>query len=133
MRKNYTAEEKQAVIYRYRSGVAIADISKETGIARNTIYTWIEEDGKSKKKSEKVNMRDYATLKQKCEQQEKMIEILQAASCTVSAPLKDRYEVIRELEYIHYYNSERSHSILRYRTPDRYEADYLSKQRGFTE
>ena len=62
MRKNYTAEEKQAVIDRYRSGVAIADIAKETGVARNTIYTWIEEDGKSKKKSEKVNMRDYATL-----------------------------------------------------------------------
>ena len=36
-------------------------------------------------------------------------------------------------EYIHYYNSERPHSILRYRTPDRYEADYLSKQRDFAE
>ena len=62
MRKNYTAEEKQKVIDKYRSGVAIADISKETGVARNTIYTWIEEDGKSKKKSEKVNMRSYAVL-----------------------------------------------------------------------
>lgn len=98
MRKNYTAEEKQAVIDRYRSGAAIADISKETGVARNTIYTWIEENDKCKKKPKRVNMRDYATLKQKCEQQEKMIEILQAASCTVSAPLKERYEVIQELK-----------------------------------
>ena len=57
MRKNYTAEEKQAVIDRYRSGVAIADIAKETGVARNTIYTWIEEDDEYKKNSGKVNMR----------------------------------------------------------------------------
>lgn len=98
MRKNYTAEEKRAVIDRYRSGVAIADISKETGVARNTIYTWIEENDKCKKKPEKVNMRDYAALKQKCEQQEKMVEILQAASCTVIAPLQERYAVIQELE-----------------------------------
>ena len=57
MRKTYSAEEKQTIIDRYRSGVAIADIAKETGIARNTIYTWIEEDDKHKKNSGKVNMR----------------------------------------------------------------------------
>lgn len=98
MRKNYTAEQKQAVIDQYFSGVTITEISKETGIARSTIYNWIEAHSKRKKESSKVNMQDYLDLKQKCEQQEKMILILQAANCTVSAPLRDRYEVIKELE-----------------------------------
>lgn len=49
MRKNYSAEEKQAVIDSYRSGMAIVKIAKSTSIARNTIYTWIEEDDKCKK------------------------------------------------------------------------------------
>ena len=31
MRKNYTAEEKQAVIEKYLSGITITEISKETG------------------------------------------------------------------------------------------------------
>ena len=98
MRKNYTAEQKQTVIDKYLSGVTITEISKETGITRNTIYNWIKLELKSKKKSSKVNMRDYFDLKQKCEQQEKMIAILQTANYTVSAPLRDRYEVIKELE-----------------------------------
>ena len=96
MRKNYTAEEKQAVIEKYLSGITITEISKETGIGRNTIYTWIQPN--NKKKPEKVNMKDYLNLKKKCVQQEKMIEILQSANCTVSAPLKDRYNVIQELK-----------------------------------
>ena len=36
-------------------------------------------------------------------------------------------------DYIHYYNNERPHSVLCYRTPDRYEADYLRKQQALVE
>ncbi len=96
MRKNYSEEEKQAVIEKYLSGITITEISKETGIGRNTIYSWIEQN--NTKKPEKVNMQEYLNLKKKCEQQEKMIEILQSANCTVSAPLKDRYNVIQGFE-----------------------------------
>ena len=39
-------------------------------------------------------MRDFLDLKQRCEQQELMIEILQNAPCTVNAPLAERYEYI---------------------------------------
>ena len=31
-------------------------------------------------------------------------------------------------EYVHYYNSKRPHSVLNYRTPDAYEADYFKRQ-----
>ena len=43
-------------------------------------------------------MQEFFFLKQKCEQQEKMIEILQRVPCTVNAPLCERYEVIKKLE-----------------------------------
>ena len=42
-------------------------------------------------------MRDVFDLKQKCEQQEMMIEILQKAPCTVSSPLQERYAYIRSV------------------------------------
>lgn len=42
-------------------------------------------------------MRDVIDLKQKCEQQEKMIEILQNAPCTVSSPLQERYAYIQSI------------------------------------
>ena len=42
-------------------------------------------------------MREIHILMQKREQQQKMIEILQIASCT-TAPLRDRYAVIKKLE-----------------------------------
>ena len=37
-------------------------------------------------------------MKQQCEQQQKMIEILQMASCTVSELLIERYAVIKKFE-----------------------------------
>lgn len=42
-------------------------------------------------------MSDYRILKQRCETLENMVEILQMSPCTVSAPLHDRYEVIKDL------------------------------------
>lgn len=48
--------------------------------------------------TEKIDMREIHILMQKCEQQQKMIEILQIASRTVTAPLRDRYAVIKKLE-----------------------------------
>ena len=32
MRKNYSAEEKQAIIDKYRSGVVVTEIAKSTGV-----------------------------------------------------------------------------------------------------
>lgn len=98
MKKVYTEKEKSEIIRRYLSGITVTKLNTETSISRSTIYKWIQESKECKKHERKVNMRDYFDLKQRCEQQEKMIEILQASSCTVSAPLKERYEVILALE-----------------------------------
>lgn len=94
MKKNYTKEEKERIIIKHLSGKTVTELYSEFGIARSTIYKWIEQSSECEKQERKVNMRDYFDLKQRCEQQEKMIEILQAAPCTVGSPLSERYEYI---------------------------------------
>lgn len=42
-------------------------------------------------------MSDFRILRQRCETLEKMVEVLQLSPCPVSAPLHDRYQVIKDL------------------------------------
>lgn len=42
----YTEKDKNEVIIRYESGQTIALISKETGISRGTIYSWLKQSKK---------------------------------------------------------------------------------------
>ena len=83
------------VLARLFAGEPIASVSQDTGIAKSTLYTWSKYNGKQKNKA--LNMTDYRILKQRCETLEKMVEILQHSPCAVSAPLHDRYQVIKDL------------------------------------
>ena len=94
MKKVYTEEQKTTILQSYWSGEPVASISADTGIAKSTIYKWIKSTAK---KPKAVNLSDFRILKQRCETLEKMVEILQMSPCTVSAPLHDRYEVIKNL------------------------------------
>ena len=95
MKKIYTNEQKEKILKMYWSGESVASISASTGVAKSTLYKWIREA--PSKKVKPVNMTDLRILKQRCEKLEKMVEILQMSPCTVSAPLHDRYEVIKDL------------------------------------
>ena len=97
MRKNYSQEQKSGIVNSYLSGKTISELNSEFGVSRSTIYKWIDESSKCQKPDRKVNMRDYFDLKQQCEQQKVMIEILQNAPCTIAAPLAERYEYILNL------------------------------------
>lgn len=97
MRKNYSQEQKSGIVNSYLSGKTISELNSEFGVSRSTIYKWIDESSKCQKPDRKVNMRDYFDLKQQCEQQKLMIEILQNAPCTIAAPLAERYEYILNL------------------------------------
>ena len=99
MKKIYTEVQKAEILQRYWSGEPVASISADTGVAKSTIYKWAKET--TNKKTKSVNMSDYRILKQRCETLEKMVEILQMSPCTVSAPLHDRYEVIKDLSGIY--------------------------------
>ncbi len=96
MKKTYTEEQKNEVLSRIFAGKPIASISVDTGIAKSTLYAWSKSGGK-KKKNKALNMTDYRILKQRCETLEKTVEILQLSPCAVSAPLHERYQVIKDL------------------------------------
>ena len=95
MKKTYTEEQKNEVLVRFFAGEPIASLSEDTGIAKSTLYT--RSKSGEKKKNKALNMTDYRILKQRCETLEKLVEILQLSPCAVSAPLHDRYQVIKDL------------------------------------
>ncbi len=97
MRKIYTAEQKTELVERYFAGTTITEISKETGVSRSTLMIWIKDYESKNKRTKAVNMRDFFDVKQKSEQQEKVIEILKASPCTVDAPLSERYDAVDQM------------------------------------
>jgi transposase-like protein len=56
------------------AGTSVAAISKKYGIARSTLYIWLKSH--TSQSTETIRKRDHFRLKQKCDQQEKAIEIL---------------------------------------------------------
>ena len=96
--KKYSDELKQSIINQAKNGISVTSISKETGVARNTIYSWLNsiqatcDDGK-----QKITMRQYNELQRKLLKLQNMIHILQSSGCSVSAPLKERLTVMESL------------------------------------
>lgn len=97
MKKIYSQEFKEQIVQEHFAGNTITELAKEHSLSRNTIYSWIKQYGKAIKRTKPINMREYNDLQQKCEQLEKMVEILQQAPCTVTAPLSERYALIQGL------------------------------------
>ena len=93
----YPEKETTTVVKRYLNGEKISQISQSTKISRTTIYLWIKERNNSFNKGKAPDFRYLHDLQEKCDRQQKIIEILQRSPCTPSAPLSKRYEVIKSL------------------------------------
>ena len=65
MKKIYTAEQKQEIIKRHLCGVTITELSRETGVARSTLYYWLEEYNNGIKTERQIRVRDFYDLKKK--------------------------------------------------------------------
>lgn len=98
MNKHYSKQFKTEIVGKYLDGQSISDISVETGVSRSTLYSWIESEKNHFTSKANLNLRDYHFLKSKCDRQEKIIEILKKSPCSVSAPLRNRYEAIKALK-----------------------------------
>ena len=83
----YPEKEKIAVVSRYLNGETISKISQTTKISRTTIYLWIKKRNNSFNKGKAPDFRYLHDLQEKCDRQQKIIEILQRSPCTPSAPL----------------------------------------------
>ena len=86
---------KSTVLKLYSAGSKVSDIVLQTGVPRSTVYYWIK-NGIPKEMSP-LNLRDYHFLKQKCERQEKIIDILRSAPCAATAPLQERLAAIEQM------------------------------------
>ncbi len=71
MRKNYSKQQQTEIVKLYSAGNTVTELSNQYGIARSTIYSWLNDSKNKKLLNRKINMRDVIDLKQKCEQQEK--------------------------------------------------------------
>ena len=93
----YPEKVKLAVINRYLNGAPISKISHDANISRTTVYAWIKQHNTTFNKGKAPNFRYLHDLQQKCERQQKIIEILKRSSYSPISPLSKRYEAIKAL------------------------------------
>ena len=98
MNSKHTSEEKRNVIAAYKSGKSVSLLVTETGIPRSTIYAWLaNKRAESSEKETIFTLRDYRNLENKVDRLKGIIDILQKAPCTATAPLENRLHALDDL------------------------------------
>ena len=86
---------KSTVLKLYYSGKTVAEICKQTGASKSTVYYWINNISEKEKGS--VNLKEFHILQQKCKRLETIISILKATPCSAKSDLSYRLKTIEEL------------------------------------
>ena len=58
MRKNYSKEQQSEIIKLYSSGNTVTELSNRYGIARSTIYSWLNDSENKKLLNRKINIKN---------------------------------------------------------------------------
>ncbi|MBR6578546.1 MAG: IS3 family transposase, partial [Clostridia bacterium] len=95
--KAYTEQQKKEIINKYLNGESISSLSKSSNVARSTIYLWIDEYNNSSNLCKEMSLLDIHRLKQKCDRQEKMLEIIKLSGCSPNSTQTERYDAITAL------------------------------------
>lgn len=95
MSKRATKEEKEAIVQRFKDGETVTELVKTTRFSRSSIYSWIKESKLSL--PEHIKLKDFSRLKMQYRRLQIVIEILQTAPCTATAPLRERLETIEQM------------------------------------
>ena len=95
MNSKHTSEEKQNIITAYKAGKRVSLLVTETGIPRSTIYAWLtDERAENSEKGTSFTLREYRSLENKVNRLKGIIDILQKAPCTATAPLENRLHAL---------------------------------------
>ena len=95
----YSADEKSALINRYKSGESISSISTATSIPKSTLYDWIKPHCHIPAAIEhQPTIQEYHRLRSHCQKLESMIEVLQTVDCDAHAPLGQKLDIIESLQ-----------------------------------
>lgn len=91
--KKYSTRKKNEVIKLVKDGTKVTDVSRKTGISRQTIYRWLSEN------TNNSNHRPltYGILKKYSEKLENVIKILKYSQPPANLTRKERYDFITKL------------------------------------
>ena len=86
-------EEKQSLVARYHTGNSAAEICADTWIVRSTFYTRIKPCTTTKTNSgHVVSQQEFIKMKQRIQELEQKVEILQKVGCPASVLLRKNYK-----------------------------------------
>ena len=95
MSKQYSQAYKKALIKQYSNGEKISSICAESGVARSTLYKWLQDaELPVSPNGEKITIREINELRRKVQKYQNMVKILQSVDCTVFSPTKDKLRAL---------------------------------------
>jgi len=98
MNKKHTEETVKIIIDQYTNGQAVAHLCVEHGIPRSTIYSWIKRHQKLRSTTDtNISHQDYYNLKRRADKLEERLKVIKATRCGLSAPLKEKLEILEKL------------------------------------
>lgn len=98
MDHRFTEQEKENIVAAYAEGQAVVSLCAEHSIPRSTLYSWVKRYDKLKSSSQvTVSYNDYYNLKRRAEKLVEQLNVLKAAGCGTSAPLKEKLFALERL------------------------------------
>lgn len=98
MLKKYLEKEKLPIIAQIQQGKSIAQISLETGIARSTIYSWLNKISMPTTPEGKfITLREVNRLRHQLEKYHNMVQILHTVNCTVHSSNQEKLAALETL------------------------------------
>ena len=95
MSKQYSQAFKKTLIKQYSNEENISSICSESGVARSTLYKWLQEVKLPvSPNGEKITIREINELRSKVQKYQNIVKILQSVDCTVFSPTKDKLRAL---------------------------------------
>ena len=99
MSKKHSPKLIKTIINQYANGQPVTHLCVEHNIPRSTIYSWIKRHQKLKSEAKTdISYQDYYNLKRRADKMQEQLEVIKAAGCGFSAPLKEKLEALEGLQ-----------------------------------
>ncbi len=90
MRAQYKENRQVKAVADYLDGIPVAQIAKDFGVSRGTIYTWLRKHKANGFIKTVPSQKEVISLKQKLAKIQGIVSVLKAVDCTANAPLHER-------------------------------------------
>lgn len=90
MRAQYKENRQVKAVADYLNGIPVAQIAKDFGVSRGTIYTWLRKHKANGLMKTVPTQKEVICLKQKLAKLQGIVSVLRAVDCTANTPLRER-------------------------------------------